>query len=485
MMKRTRRRLVKVGLIALGSLLLAAAAIVTISVFAPGFFALRGRSVEAGSGHLDLHGQRNPDLAYISQLTDLKSLDLTDTGITPQQYLQLQQALPDCAITWSVPFQESSIRSDVTELAISSLSESDIPLIAFFPDLRRIDALAMEQQDILLQLRQAYPQLFVTYNVRIGNRKVDHAKQLLALNDVDAEELTAALPHMQQLEQLAFGGKLPERRQLVEWVQAYPDIAFIWDFQIAGELVCSQDTSLRLSDIPLESTDELAAALPCMPKLELVEVLHCDVPSEQMAKLQSQFPHIKFVWTVKFGKEEVRTDVTVFMPYQLDMKGSFTNEHGKQLQYFTDIICMDLGHQPISDISFVANMSKLQYLLVGDTKVKDFSALENLTQLKYLEAFMTGFSDATVLRNLENLEDLNICYTPLKDMTPLLEHQKLQHLWVSGVRGLNHKTYLKLRKGLPDAVIRYGGNSSTGSGWRETPNYYAQRDLLGMRYLTG
>jgi hypothetical protein len=38
---------------------------------------------------------------------------------------------------------------------------------------------------------------------------------------------------------------------------------------------------------------------------------------------------------------------------------------------------------------------------------------------------------------------------------------------------------------MPNTRIVYTEGSSTARGWRELPNYYAQRDILGMWYMEG
>jgi hypothetical protein len=42
-----------------------------------------------------------------------------------------------------------------------------------------------------------------------------------------------------------------------------------------------------------------------------------------------------------------------------------------------------------------------------------------------------------------------------------------------------------LQAALPDCKFNYTSYSSTGGGWRELPNYYAQRDIFGMYYMKG
>ena len=489
MMKRTKRRILAVSLIILGVTLLAFGGYLLHSWWHATYYTFQGQTLRWEDTHLDLHGQDAPDLQALEALTHLRSLDITGTGITTEQYQQLQQALPDCAITWSVPFQDTFIPNSETVIAVSSLSKEDIAALAFFPALKTVDATAVTEQDILLTLRRQRPDLLVTYDVHIGNVSYDHAKQQLSLADItDAEinDLIYALAHMQQLEKLAFVGQLPKTEQLIKLKKSFPNVMFIWDFELFGLQVNTLDTELILNDIPVDSIETVAAAMDCFYNMEKVEMCHCGIPSEQMAQLRDRFPNTKFVWTVKLGWAEVRTDITTFMPYQLGFWGGrFENRYAKELKYCTDIICMDLGHQKISDLSFLNYMPNMQYLLLCEVPAQDFSMLAGLTELKYLELFLTSFTDASLLSNMTKLEDLNICYTGVRDFAPIMELPNLKHLWMNGAYRMNRRTLNEMIEAMPNTVIRYGYGGSTEGGWRETPNYYAQRDLLGMNYMVG
>ena len=65
-------------------------------------------------------------------------VDLQDTDLTAEQYQQLQQKLPNCQIIWSVPFQGQHYASNTTSLHTSQLTQADIALLAYFPDLAQL-----------------------------------------------------------------------------------------------------------------------------------------------------------------------------------------------------------------------------------------------------------------------------------------------------------------------------------------------------------
>jgi Leucine-rich repeat (LRR) protein len=192
------------------------------------------------------------------------------------------------------------------------------------------------------------------------------------------------------------------------------------------------------------------------------------------------------VWIIKIGRTRLRTDITTFMPHKLGFgSGTFEDYHTKELRYCTDIIVMDLGHMPISDLSFLENMTNMQYLILAECTAKDFSVLRNLKELKYLELFLTDFDDATILADLPKLEDVNICYTNISDIRPLLTMTHLKNLWMSGLYRTSWRSREYVKETLTNTHVEFNTYGSTEGGWRQIPNYFAQRDLLGMGYMTG
>ena len=130
-------------------------------------------------------------------------------------------------------------------------------------------------------------------------------------------------------------------------------------------------------------------------------------------------------------------------------------------------------------------MPNMQYLILAHTEGNDFSPLANLKELKYLEMFMTSFDQAEVLVGLTKLEDLNLGTSKIDNIEPLKEMTWLKHLWLPATKKVSSTEKKELLAALPDTVISYQGAASTGNGWREIPNYYAMRDLLGMPYMAG
>ena len=251
---------------------------------------------------------------------------------------------------------------------------------------------------------------------------------------------------------------------------------------------------LDLSDIPLENTEQVEEILPLFPNLKQVDMCRCGVPDEEMAEFRRKYTDIKIVWEVIVCKYYgVRTDAVWFMPFQYHIPEGWTDFDN--LKYCTQMQLMDFGHYEMEDISFMAAMPQLKYLLLCDSKLEDISIIGNCTSLEYLELFANPFDDFAPLTNLTNLRNLNVSFTPYTkcgsdyaftgdfgDITPLQQMTWLDRLWMSGSR-LKEEDEALLREALAHTDMIFLSDSSTDKGWRHSPYYYAGRDMVGGSYM--
>ena len=498
---------------------------------------------------LDLSGKQLSAPEKLAQLTQLTRLDLRDTGITEAQYQHLAQKLPNCKITWSVPFQGQHYPSDTTLLEITQLTQADLALLAYFPQLTQVDAAGCADLAAIQALQAAYPHLAVTYwvplggtmlppdteAVTLGNSSLEELAEALAclpyvtqvdatgcrdyaalqalqaqypqcsfhylvyvagqelsntattltVQDPNLAELGAALPYLTELKSLRLTGTLPSNQEIHALQSAYPQVEFLWNFRLCGVEVSTGATQLDLSNIPMESTQEVESALPYFNNLEKVIMCDCGISNQEMDLLGQRNPDVRFVWTVSIGPHiRLRTDATYLMPYQYGTK--LTDAQTGNLKYCVDLICIDLGHNPVSDVSFLAYMPHMKYLLLAQTQVSDISACAGMQELEYAELFMTNIRDYSPLISCPNLRDLNICYAIPKDPSALCQLTQLDNLYAKG--NWSSDSAAQLKQALPKVKLVLDSSpddSSTGNGWRQLPNYFKMRDLLGMSYATG
>lgn len=436
---------------------------------------------------LDCSGDAAIQLEKIKELTQLQKLDVRNTGMTVEQYEDLAAALPDCEILWSVPFQNGYLELDTETVSVTGLNETDAARLSYLKKLRSVDVTGCQDYALLEKLKESRPELDVHYTVLLGEGEYSHQVTELSLQDADPEQLTAALPYLKNLTHVSFVGQTPDNDQIYEWMTAYPEITFVWNFEVCGVPTNSLATELILSDIHMDNVEEVESSYKYFYNLQKVEMCRCGISSEELDALWKRHPETRVVWEVQVGRCTLRTDVISFMPYQFGYDGYrvLRDRDMGEMKYCVDIICMDMGHMEISDYSFLEYMPNMQYLILADTKGKDFSVLGKLKELKYLELFMLPFNQAEVLTGLTKLEDLNLGTSKIDNIEPLKQMTWLKHLWMPATKYVNGIEKRELVNALPDTVINYKGAGSTGEGWRQIPNYYAMRDLLNMSYMAG
>ena len=89
---------------------------------------------------------------------------------------------------------------------------------------------------------------------------------------------------------------------------------------------------------------------------------------------------------------------------------------------------LELNSTGVSDVIPLAGLTSLQYLLLNSTGVSDVSPLAGLTSLKRLELNSTGVSDVSPLAGLTSLQYLLLDSTGVSDVSPLAGLTKLQVL---------------------------------------------------------
>lgn len=119
-----------------------------------------------------------------------------------------------------------------------------------------------------------------------------------------------------------------------------------------------------------------------------------------------------------------------------------------------DVVSLDLGNAPVTDLAPLANSANLQSLdlhatrvsdlspltaltalrslILRSTPVADIAPLAGLTSLRVLDLMNTSVSDLAPLAGLTNLERLDLWGTEVSDIMPLRELTNLEHLDLQG-----------------------------------------------------
>ncbi len=424
------------------------------------------------------------DAVYEKNLT---YLDLRGTGRSLDHYETVRQQLPDCEIRYDLIFQGQVCGDDTTELTITSLTDEEVALLDYLPGLTAIHAEGCRDYDQLRALQERRPDCAVTYTVPLFGREYAHDTRELSFGseDLAMEELTAALENLSQMETIHFDQPTVAPEALNALAEAYPEIAITWEKDAFGATYSSEITELDLTGMRLQSLEEIEQGTGYFPNLEKVILSECGpdektwFDNETMAAFREKMrPQYKVVWTVQINDLKVRTDETYFMPAK--HHEVVTNYQVQNLKYCEDMVCVDLGHMAISDISFVEGMPHLKYFIVIDAPLMYIDSISTCKELEYLEFFWTWINDFTPLLGCTSLQDLNISRTNGDPMV-FKDMPWLENLWIDGF-DIKMSERPELEAALPNTFIKYCDGEMTANGWRDLPGYFEMRDYLGMPY---
>ena len=187
----------------------------------------------------------------------------------------------------------------------------------------------------------------------------------------------------------------------------------------------------------------------------------------------------KVVWTVRLGPSiALATDKDNFMPNHFGV-GQLPDEYAYNLRYCEEMVCLDVGHMTLRDISFVEYMPNLKYLILAWTEVQYIEPIRSCKNLVFLELDNSCIRDLSPLVDCTALEDLNLGNT-FCDVTPILEMTWLKNVYF--IDGSPSAAY-QFSQAVPTAHVVATGNATVGGGWRRLQNYYDMRDCLNMPYM--
>ena len=469
------------------------------------------------------------DVAYEKELT---FIDLRGTGESIEYYESLRSQLPDCEIRYDLPFQDGFYPNDTKELTIASLTDAEVELLDYLPMLEKVDARGCTDYDQLMALQQRRPECTVLYSISFYGADYDQDAEEMVFGPVPEEpagetvteetepketkpketkpkktEPEETQPEETVEEETVPQPKLAELLEVLAWLpdmktihfhqpemsgqdltalrEAYPDIAVTWEKDAFGTTYSHDVTEIELEDMYFASLDEVEAQASYFPALEKLVLLDCGYDrknlfdDETLAAFREKMrPNYKVVWSMNLYGMIIRTDDLYFMPNKYGVRVS---TYGVQrLRYCEDMLCVDLGHHRIVDLSFVEGMPHLKYFICIDSNLLYIEPLGTCKELVYCELFWTPISNATPLLGCTALEDLNMAGTNVNPMV-FKDMPWLKNLWVPSYRMTPDKRE-ELQSALPDTNIVFDTGAYTGDGWRQLQNYYDMRDLLGMPY---
>ena len=300
----------------------------------------------------------------------------------------------------------------------------------------------------------------------------------VVLTDESAEEILA-LAELESLQTIDAAASR-EYDALLALQQLLPACRIEWRYELNGESYSSLCRELTLS-----STEGLAEGLRYLPSVERVDLLGCEVPDEEKDALLELYPGVDFLWTVRFARWTVRSDLVAFSTLQNSESPRLSDEDFAPLfKYCRHLRALDLGHNALRDLRLLGTLRELQVLILADNPyIEDLSPLAGLSELRYLELFnCKSIKDFSCFRSLTKMEDLNICFQhALTDVSVFENMDKLKVCWFR-FTGLSKEDQAAFAEAHPDANILFSGNfdhsSATGGGWRATDENVVVRTVF-------
>jgi len=317
-----------------------------------------------------------------------------------------------------------------------------------------------------------------------GEFEVDSADTTLDLGEKhisDIQDLLVKLPELTNLKEVRLGNPQLTFGRLKQLQSAFPDVVFHWTMESFGQQLSSADAAIDLDKwrVVESNFEDFTTVLDCMLNLEKVDMYKTDTNLKKKGididYLAERYPSIRFGWTLRIGDHAVRTDATAFSTLHSRNKPFHKTGDFVPLKYCMDMLSLDIGHNAVTDISFLEEMPQLKVLIIAVNQITDITPLAALTELEYLEVFNNKVADLTPLTNLTKLKDLNISFNNVEDYSPIHNLSNLERLWL-------YNSGSTIKKSLPkeqmDAIMAaipgcYIDDSSypTSNGWRQHPRY--------------
>jgi len=418
-------------------------------------------------------------------------LVLTACGRAGQNVTQAAEPTAESAVI----FAAGAVDASTTELRLP-LARGETALLAQLPALRSADFSGSEDEAEVAGWALVHPEVETFFTVTLpdgtvldsGTRSFD----MTAMSPNACEETAAYLRMLPGLKTVKLGGEGGQ----IDWdcvarLRAIlPKTAFKYSFTLYGKECSLSDTSLNFSHIPVEDGGAgLRKVLPLMSALNYVDLDTCGLSNAEMEQLRADFPAIKFVWRVWFGEHySVRTDVQRILASKASAGGMIYPRDVEALSCCHDVVFLDLGHnKALTDISFVAQMPKLEVAILAMCDWKDATPLASCKELEYLEMQSTLCTDLSPLAGLENLRHLNVAgIMELADISPIYALTGLKRFYLGSMNRVPMEQCDEFRRLVPDCEFDIQVyDDPTAGHWRwdsegnQVERYYQLRKQFG------
>lgn len=420
------------------------------------------------------------NLRYLSQLADL---DLRGNELDPSAVIELMEQLPDCEVLWSIPIAGQRYDSSVDSLTLGNASDEEVRLLQYFPKLTRVDASGCTAYDALDAMAVSLPGCAIEWNITIGGKQYSvTGTTKLTLKEALTDEELAMLPYLRKLtsvdvDNTAIIDQLVPAIKKMDWCK------FLYEVELTEHYTCSSTReTLNMRKAQINDYESFKTKLGYLPNLKHITLDYCNLTNEQLDGIRQAYPYLTVRWVVKFGGYRVPTDTHVFSTLQAsNTSRRFTDEELGVLRYCTELRCLDLGHNNLTNLDFVEPLTKLQAIIITDNRnLSDISGLAGKQDLQYIEMLTTKVNDLSPLGTLPSLTDLHIYNTPAwetptYDLSVLHSVSTLEHF--VGHDNTPHEQLIALKEAIPGCLV-HGVDQNASSEWSNSARRAVYRKVF-------
>ncbi|NLI55145.1 MAG: leucine-rich repeat domain-containing protein [Clostridiales bacterium] len=429
------------------------------------------------------------DVEDLVKYEELQLLDIRNALITPEKYLSLQSALPNCRILWSVPLLNQRFDCQLTQIVLPADTDAAaLELLRYFPGLTTVDARACTCYDALMSKSLERKDISFTWQVEIGGVTLLNSDTALDLSgkSVDADELMTKLYYLPALTSADITDTSIGEADGAALEARYPNISFLRTLDFFGVKANTNVTALDLTAADITDETELLDKLALLKELTSCDLTGRDVSFETMTALEERYPLVAFSFSFELFGQQLTPETTelnlqgqtftsaeevaeglIHLPNLTlcDMCGTgLTDEQMMQLrsefpdvkfvwlitigswQVRTDIEAFTTqnrkafpngageyvggGHTKLTDEDTVAfeYCTDLAYLDLNNSRITDLSFVQYLPKLRLLCVANNKITDISALASLSELEFLEIYINYIPNLSPLAGLTKLTSL---------------------------------------------------------
>lgn len=413
------------------------------------------------------------DLTALEQYRNLKTVDAHGSDCYAD-LLAYAEDHPQQTLSFSVPIGETEVENTETALTLTP-EDFDFDMLldnlAYLPAVSEISlpktTLSPEQ---IARLRESFPGCRFSYTVALLGKEYEEDTEKLDLTELSSDDLEAAVSAMHLLPALARaeltdgeGDNNLSLEELRSLQVEFPEVCFAYRFELFGQTVSTEDERIEYIRVPIgdEGVEELRRALPVLGKCTYFLLDDCKIDFELLSQLRDEFPATKIVWRIWLTLSNFLTDIKiVHLTWTLD------NRNVQVLRYCNEVEYLDLGHNTLSDITFMGYMPNLKYVILSYNYVRDISPLANCKKLEMLELYFCHLlEDISPVAECENLKLLNISATRVHDISPVFGLKKLERFYCIMNYGIPEEQQEQIYEELPDCWITFEQKISKAVGW--------------------